>query len=541
MAEAQAPKKTSFYKATGILAGGTFLSRILGLVREQVFAYFFGAGMATDAFQIAFRIPNLLRDLFAEGAMSSALVPVYTRLRKEHGEEQAWALVCNVITTLALGLSLLALFGILCADPLVRVYAPAFQEVAGKHELTVALTRILWPFLPLVVMAAVWMGILNARERYATPSLAPSVFNLVSIFAAFTFCVWAERWFGLHPIYGMAIGATIGGLGQWLIQVPSLRREGFRYRPRINLRDPALRRMILLMGAGTFGLAATQINILVNSMLASGQGDGAVSWLNYAFRLMYFPIGVFGVAISTATLTKVSQHAAGGDFHSIRESLRNSLRMVLVLTVPSAVGLAVLGIPIISVIYEHGQFTRDDTYAASMALAAYAVGLTAYSGIKVLVPVLYSLGKAKSAVWSSGLSVVLNVSLCLLLVKPFGFKGLALAASCSALLNMAVLLYLMQHYVKQIDFKNLFGCLSRVLVASLFMAIFVYIPMRFFGITPFQPIPLTSKWVEANFSTHILFLTVALVLGGLSYAVIGRILGLTEVKQLQDLLWKRLK
>jgi putative peptidoglycan lipid II flippase len=541
MADPQGAKKRGFYGATGLLAGGTFLSRILGLVREQVFAYFFGASAATDAFQIAFRIPNLLRDLFAEGAMSSALVPVYTRLRKENGEERAWGLVSNVITTLALFLSLIAIIGVFCADYLVAIYAPEFKATPGKHELTVALTRILWPFLPFVVLAAVWMGILNSRERYATPALAPSVFNIVSILSAFTLCVWVQQWFGLHPIYGMAIGATLGGLGQWLVQAPSLRREGFRYRWIVNLRDPALRKMILLMGAGTFGLAATQINILVNSMLASGQGDGAVSWLNYAFRLMYFPIGVFGVAISTVTLTKVSQQTASGDFEAIRASLQQALRMVIVLTVPSAVGLAVLGIPIISVIYQRGQFTADDTYAVSLALAAYSIGLTAYSGIKVLVPVLYSLGKARSAVWSSGLSVLLNIILCLLLVGPLGFTGLPLAASISALLNLAVLLFLMQRYVKQIDFKNLFGCLFRALIASLFMAIFVYTSMQYVGIRPFEPIPLTSRWLEANFSTQLLFLAASLLIGGISFVLSSRVLGIREVKQIQDLLWKRLK
>lgn len=541
MTNTQGAPKSGFYGATGILAGGTFLSRILGLVREQVFAYFFGAGAATDAFQIAFRIPNLLRDLFAEGAMSAALVPVYTRLRKESGEARAWELVSNVVTSLAVILSIVALVGILLADPLVSLYAPAFKGTPGKHELTVALTRILWPFLPLVVMAAVWMGVLNARERYATPSLAPSVFNVVSIVAAFSLCVWVERWLGLHPIYGMALGATLGGLGQWLIQTPTLRREGFRYRAHLDLGDPALRKMVLLMGAGTFGLAATQINILVNSMLASSQGDGAVSWLSYAFRLMYFPIGVFGVAISTVTLTKVSQHVASEDYQAIRASLLQSLRMVLVLTVPSGVGLAVLGIPIISVIYEHGRFTADDTYATSMALAAYSIGLSAYSGVKVLVPVLYSLGRARSVLWSSGLSVITNVALCLTLVGPLGFKGLALSASVSALLNMAVLLVLIERYVKQIDFKNMFSCLIRVIMASLFMAIIVYVPMRFLGIAPFQPIPLTSRWVEANFSTHLLCLAILLVLGSVGYAFVGRVMGLRELEQLQGLIWKRLK
>jgi putative peptidoglycan lipid II flippase len=540
MAMVTSPPKKGFYGATGIIAAGTFLSRILGLVREQVFAYFFGAGAATDAFQIAFRIPNLLRDLFAEGAMSSALVPTYTKVRKAEGEARGWDLVSNVITTLFLVLTVVALLGVLLADPLVSLFAPAYKETPGKHEMTVAMTQMLWPFLPLVVLAAVWMGILNARERYATPALAPSVFNLASIAAAFTICPLLAHYAGWPPIYGMAIGAVLGGLGQWLVQVPALRREGFRYRFRLQPKDPALRKMVLLMGAGTFGLAATQINILVNSILASGQGDGAVSWLNFAFRLMQFPIGVFGVAISTANLTKVARESADGDYTAVSKSVGDALRMVMVLTVPSALGLGILGMPIISVIYERGEFSAQDTYATSMALAGYSLGLVAYSAIKVLVPVLYSLGKAKLAIWSSGFSVLLNVGLCLALVGRFGFVGLAFATSLAAILNSLILLFLLQRQLKQIDFKNLGRCLVGTVGASLFMAIIVYVLQGFVGIVPFRPIPLTGAWVNATVSGHLLFLLVALVSAVGAYALVGRMLGLRELEQIQKLLWKRL-
>jgi putative peptidoglycan lipid II flippase len=534
-------KKRGFYGATGIIAGGTFLSRILGLVREQVFASFFGAGAATDAFQIAFRIPNLLRDLFAEGAMSAALIPTYTKTRQAEGEDRAWRLVSNVITALFLATSLAALLGVLFADSLVALIAPAFREVPGKHEMTVTMTQILWPFLPLVVMAAVWMGILNARERYATPALAPTLFNLASILAAFTLCPFVFWAFGWPPIYGMALGALIGGLLQWLIQVPTLRGEGFRFNWRLQTSDPALKKMVLLMGAGTFGLAATQVNVLVNSFLASGQGDGAVSWLNYAFRLMQFPLGVFGVAISTANLTKVAREAAVGDMGAVSQSVTSALRMVVVLSVPSAVGLAVLGIPIISVIYEHGRFHADDTYNTSMALAGYALGLAAYSAIKVLVPVLYSLGRARSTIWSSGVGVVLNVGLGLLLVGPFGFVGLAFATSIAAILNFLILLWILRGPLKQIDFKALGACFALTLMASVCMAIIVYTLQRYVGILPFSPIPLTSFWAGATFLQHLLFLAIALLAALVVYCLIGRILGLREIEQIQGLIWKRLK
>lgn len=533
-------KKPSFYGATAIMASSTFLSRILGLLRETVFAAFFGAGTATDAFQIAFRIPNLLRDLFAEGAMSSALVPVYTRLQKEKGEEAGWRLASNVITCLAVLTGLIAVAGIVFADPLVTVFAGAFREVPGKHEMTVHMTRILWPFFPVVVMAAVWMGILNSREVFGIPALAPSFFNVVSILSAFTICPLVAHYLGYPPIYGMAIGATLGGLAQWLVQAPALRREGFRYRPVFEPRDPSLQKMVTLMGAGTFSLAATQVNVLVSTSLAAGQGEGAVSWLYFAFRLMQFPIGVFGVAISVANLTRVSREAAAGNMQAVRDSLRDALRMVMVLTIPSAVGLAVLGIPIVSVIYERGQFNATDTLQTSLALAAYSLGLSSYSANRVMVPMLYSLGRAKAAVWTSAVGMVLNVGFCVALVGPMGFTGLALALSIAALANTMLLLAILQTSIKQIEFKNLAVCLVKTLSASLFMAIFVYVFLGFLDAQPFRPIPLTGVWDKANFAARLFFLLAALGIGVSVFGVAGKILGLQELERIQGLIWKRL-
>jgi putative peptidoglycan lipid II flippase len=538
----EAPKgKSSFYGATGIIAAGTFLSRILGLVREQVFAYFFGAGAATDAFQIAFRIPNLLRDLFAEGAMSSALVPTYTKVRKERGEAVAWDLVSNVATTLGVVLLIVAVLGIFFSDFLVGAYAPAFREIEGKFGMAVTMTQILWPFLPMVGLAAVWMAILNAREKFGTPALAPSLFNVASILAAFTICPLVAHFFGWPSIYGMAIGALVGGALQWWIQIPALAREGYRFRFFANWKDPYLGRMIGLMGAGTFGLAATQINIFVNSLLASSEGDGAVSWLNYAFRLMQFPIGVFGVAISTANLTRVSREAANGDAAAVRESIRTSLRMVFVLTVPSAVGLAFLGIPIISVIYEHGRFQSADTYATALALAGYSLGLVAYSAIKVLVPVMYSLGLTRFAILSSGISVILNVMLCYLFVQSYSFVGLAFASSISAILNAVLILAILQSRLKQINFRNLLSCLLLTTCGATLMAIFVYYFQGFVGIVPFRPIPLTSTWQNATFWEQLMILAAALLGATLIYGAFAKWMGLTEFVKFQEVVWKRLR
>ncbi len=535
-------KKPNFYSTAGLIAGATLLSRILGLVREQVFAYFFGAGLYTDAFQIAFRIPNLLRNLFAEGAMSSALVPVYTKLRLQKGDGVSWRLVCNIATSLILILGAVSVLGILFADPLVRLYAPGFSETPGKHELTVRLTQVLWPFLPLVMLASVWMGVLNSRDRYGIPAIAPTIFNLASILAAFFLCPYMEPWLGIHPIYGMAFGAVLGGLGQWLLQVPSLRREGFRYFPYVNWGDSDLRRVFILMGGGTFALAATQINILVNSILATGEGNGAVSWLNYAFRLMQFPIGVFGVAISTVTLTKVSREVATHDLESVRRSVVEALRMVIVLTIPSAVGLAFFGVPIISVIYEHGLFTAGDTAATAGALACYALGLTAYSGIKVLVPIFYSFGRSRPAVIASAFSMALNLTLCVLFVRWWGFRGLALAASIASLVNCGILLTLLERLIKNIEFTSLIRCVLQTVFCSAVMAFLLCVILYALQIPLWGSVSTESIWLHLNLTARATILFSSLTTAVVCFWCCAKVIGLNEVNRISQLIseqiWK---
>lgn len=420
-----------------------FLSRILGLVREQVFAALFGASHATDAYQIAFRIPNLLRDLFAEGAMSAALVPTFIQVQKEKGAARGWQVATRVFVTLFILVSIIAGVGILCADPLVSLYASAYQEVPGKFELTVRMTRIMTPFFPLVALAAAFMAILNACGKFFIPSFASAMFNLVSILVGVLFVKVFPHFFEA-PIEGMAYGVLAGGFVQALIQWPILLRQG--YRPSWNapeavpvLQDPALKRMMFLMVPGTLGLAATQINILVNSIFATSVGEGAVSWLNYAFRLMQFPIGIFGVSLASATLPAFSRAWTAGSYEEASQSLLKSVKRVFAINFPAAAGLAFLGVPIIGLIFEHGRFSADDTLATAQALAAYAVGLTAYSVVKVLVPICYAVGETRFAVWSSFFSVTSNLIFNFIFVKRLGFVGLALGTSITAILNSALL------------------------------------------------------------------------------------------------------
>ena len=443
-------------------------SRVLGLVREQVFAFLFGAGVATDAFNVAFRIPNLLRDLFAEGAMSAAFVPTFTETLTQRGEKDAWWLANLVANALLVIVGGVVLAGMIGSDAIVRLYAPGFESVAGKLELTIRMTRIMMPFLLLVALASAAMGCLNARGRFFVPALAPAMFNVASI--GIGALIWLRpRAFGPQPIVWMAIAAVIGGAGQIVIQWPLLIQEGFRFSlvPRLRqvFGDPGVRRILLLMFPATIGLAATQINIFVNTYFATSI-PSAVSWLNYAFRLMQFPIGLFGVAIAAATLPAISRHVAQGDPAQFGRTLGRSLRLVFAINVPAAIGLGVLSVPIVRVIFEHGRFHAGDTAATANALAFYAIGLFAYSGQKVLVPAFYALKKTRIPVAISISSVSLNIALSIALIGPLGYRGLALATSVTNLAGFVLLLAFIRRESSTIHLRGLAWALAKILVAG---------------------------------------------------------------------------
>jgi putative peptidoglycan lipid II flippase len=455
-------------RSASVVSLATMVSRVLGLVREQVLAGLFGAGVATDAFNVAFRIPNLLRDLFAEGAMSAAFVPTFTETLTKRGDADAWRLANLVANALLLITGLVVLAGILGSDAIVRLYAPGFAAVPGKIELTIRLTRIMMPFLLLVTLAAWAMGCLNARGRFFVPALAPAMFNLSEIGMGSLIVLWPAL-FAPQPIVWMAIAAVLGGLWQLQIQIPLLRREGFRFRfvPRLGeiFGDPGVRRILALMLPATIGLAATQINIFVNTYFATAI-PSAVSWLNYAFRLMQLPIGLFGVAIAAATLPAVARHKAEGDFGRFGATLGQSLRLVFAVNVPAAIGLAVLGVPIVRVIFEHGRFHAGDTAATAAALRYYAIGLFAYSGVKVLVPAFYALGRTRVPVAISIGTVAANILLNILLIGPLGYRGLALATSVANVLSLALLVAFMKRAVDSLELRALFLSLGKILLAG---------------------------------------------------------------------------
>ncbi len=445
-------------------------SRLLGLVRDQVLAYLFGAGNAMDAFSIGFRIPNLMRDLFAEGAMSAAFVPTFTRRLTALGRDDAWKLGNQLINVLIVTTGLLVVAGIVFAAPLVSLFAGDYAEVPGKLELTTMLTRIMLPFLSLVAIAAAFMGMLNSLQHFFIPALSPAMFNLAMIASGFALVPLMPR-LGLPPITGMAIGAIAGGFGQVIMQWPALHRAGYRYRPMLNLRDPGLREILRLMGPGTLGLAAVQINLLVNTVLATGEGTGAVSWLSYAFRLMYLPIGLFGVSIATAVLPALSQQAARGAPDAMRQTVSSALRLMLMLNVPATIGLVVLATPIVALIFERGSFTAADTAATAAALICYAPGLLGYSAVKIVVPSFYALGDSRTPALISVGSVALNVALNLLLVRFLGYRGLALGTAIAAIVNAATLVHVLRRRLGGLEDRRLVTALTKIGVAATCMGL----------------------------------------------------------------------
>ena len=487
---AEAGGRGHIARRAGVVSVAVLASRILGLVREQVFAVSFGAGEELDAFITAFRIPNLLRDLFAEGALSAAFVSTFTQRFEREGAASAWRLASLVINALAVVIGVITLLGIWLSPALVAAIAPGFGTIPGKTALTIELTRIMFPFLLLVALAAVAMGILNTRNVFGVPASASAFFNLGSIVGGLGCAAWlAPDWMhavlgGAPPdparvtraIAGMAAGTLIGGLLQVLVQVPSLVRVGFRYEPRLDLRDPGLRQVLRLMAPATIGAAAVQVNVFVNNNFASYLGNGPVSWLNVAFRFVQLPIGLFGVAIGTVTLPLVSRHSARGDTAAFGNTVAQALELVAVLCLPAAVGLAVLGVPAIGLVYQHGRFAPADTAAAAEALAAYAIGLAGYAGVKVLAPAFYALGDARTPMVVSVLSIVTNYVLNFVFVRRLDYRhvGLALATSAVALGNCGLLYVILRRRVGRLG-RGLGSVLGRIAVATAVMGAFASI------------------------------------------------------------------
>ncbi|MEW6361148.1 MAG: murein biosynthesis integral membrane protein MurJ [Acidobacteriota bacterium] len=538
-------RRQSIARSAGIVSVAVMFSRIFGLVREMVFARYFGAGFLYDAYVVAFRIPNVLRDLFAEGALSAAFVKVFTDYQITKGEQEAWRLASLVFNALAVVMSVICIVGILFSRQFIDLIADGFSP--EKAALATTLTQIMFPFILLVALAAVAMGVLNTKGIFGVPASASTVFNIVSIIFGLGLAYWlsgggwtggtgtdevpdaASQW----AIIGMAIGTLIGGGAQFAMQIPSLFRVGFRFSPILSFADEGVRKVISLMTPAILGTSAVQINVLVNTYFVSGI-DGAQGWLSYAFRLMQFPIGLFGVAVGTASIPVLSRLATERKIPEFRDTLSSSINLVFLMTLPSACGLIVLGEPIIRLIYERGRFDSSATEMTAAALVGYSIGLTGYAAIKILSPAFYALDDAKVPMIISIASIAVNFGASFGLREllstygrtpdnpnGFGHVGVALATSLVALVNFFALALFMRRKIRRLNGRLIATAFAKVAAASAVLSMICYFSYHF----------IFDRFGSATLALRLIGVFVPIALGGAAFAVTAKLLRVAELEQ----------
>src|ERR1700732_5330354 len=529
---ALAPTQRISTRATGIVGVAILCSRVLGLIRELLFAGLFGAGRNLDAFLMAFRVPNMLRDLFAEGALSAAFITTFSKKIATEGDESAWRLANKVATLTAVFMSVVTLLGIVFAPQLIEVMT-WWSWSPEKTELTILLTRIMWPFILLVSLAALVMGMLNAKQVFGPPAMASSFFNLGSIIGGVALGWGLDPQFGARSLIGLSIGTLIGGFWQLTAQFPSLRRIGYKYRADFQWRDAGVSTVLTLMGPAVIAASAVQVNVLINSGFAASLGNGPVSWLNIAFRLMQLPLGIFGVAIGTVTLPLVSKSAAVGNMDEFRAILTRGMRLAFLLTIPSAIGLAMLASPIISVIYEHGRFTAAMTRQTAGALQFYAIGLVAYSALKVLTPAFYAIDKRKTPMNVSFLAIGLNLFLNWLFTFRLGWghRGLAFSTSLVATINFLLLYGLMRRHTRKLETRRMLAGLGKICVAGVLLALVCWAANHWW----------LDAWEHLRFLEKLCAMLVAIAVGATVFLGGAFFLRVDEVQDVVYLIRQRLR
>jgi putative peptidoglycan lipid II flippase len=469
-------------RAAGIVSIAVMGSRILGLAREAAIAYYFQSKFSGDAFYLAFRIPNFLRDLFGEGILSKAFITTFLATETEDGEEAAWNLANRVFNLTFLILMGITFLGIAFAPVIIDVLArqdfderldtTEHYEFDTKVELTIYLTQLMFPYLLFVSLAAIAMGLLNSKGRFGVPACASSFFNVSSLvvgISGYYLCPLA----GIHPVTGMAIGVSIGGIAQFAIQVPSMYRVGFRYRPLLSLRDPRVLQVIHLVGPAVLGVAAVQVNQFTNTFFITSESSW-LTWITRAYRVVHLPIGIFGVAISTVALPQLAKFATTRETGNFRNALSYALRLMLTLTVPAAVGLMVLSAPICRFLYERGETGTLDTVGTAGVLFIYAFGLCAISTLKIITDGFYAYKDIRAPVIVSICAVILNVCLNYLFIYRELFldpRAVVLSTVLTVTLNCAVLLFLLRHKIGGLGLRGIVPLTLKILIASAVMGL----------------------------------------------------------------------
>ncbi|MDH3841590.1 MAG: murein biosynthesis integral membrane protein MurJ [Chromatiales bacterium] len=506
-----------FLKSTSVVSGMTLLSRVLGLARDIVFARLFGAGIVMDAFFVAFKIPNLLRRFFAEGAFSQAFVPVFAEYKSTRTRAELKELADRVSGTLGLALFVVTLIGVIAAPILIMIFAPGFLGRGEQYDLATAMLRFTFPYILFISLTGLAGAMLNNFGKFAVPAFTPVLLNVVMISAA----IWLEPLMP-RPGLGLALGVFLAGLVQLFFQLPFLRGIGMLPRPRWGWRDSGVRKIGRLMLPAIFGSSVAQINLLIDTLVASFLAAGSITWLYYADRMMEFPLGVFGVALATVILPGLSEQHAKKSRSDFSATLDWALRLVALIVVPAAVALLVLAAPILATLFFGGRFDAHDVAMSAYSLQAYAIGLLGFSLVKVLAPGYYSRQEMRTPVRIAVIALLVNIVLNLLFVYTMiesGFSaphaGLALATALAAALN-AILLY--RGLRKAGVYRPGDGwswLVVRVGVASAAMALVLW-----------QLAGPASTWLELGLSARIGRLALCIVAGATAYFAVLAILGL---------------
>ncbi|MBW2297461.1 MAG: murein biosynthesis integral membrane protein MurJ [Deltaproteobacteria bacterium] len=456
-------------RAAGIVGAATFLSRVFGFVRDVVIAGYFGAGLASDAFFVAFRIPNLLRRLFAEGSLTVAFIPVFSEYLTRHGREEAYRLARSAMRMLSIILAVAAVAGVLASPVIVHIIAPGFTASPEKYQLCVDLTRFMFPYIFFIGLVALCMGILNVLGHFAAPALAPVFLNLAMITSVLLFSPHLER-----PVFGLAVGVLLGGLLQLLLQIPFLIKNGLFFWQKTKIFHPGLKRIGKLMLPAVFGAAVYQINMVIGTLLASLLPEGSVSYLYYADRLVQFPLGIFAIATATAVLPSLSKQVAKEDFDGLRETFRHAMNFVFFITIPAMVGLVVLREPIVYLLFKRGAFDVETVRLTATALLYYCAGLWAFSAVRIVVSMFYALQDTKTPVKMAVVSIAVNVLLGIGLMGPLKHGGLALATSLASVVNLLLLIWALRQKIGMLGWRQIMSSAAISSVNALLMGLVVW-------------------------------------------------------------------
>ncbi len=521
-AESAHESRRGIVRSASIITPLTLLSRVTGYVRDKVIALLLGAGRSSDAFFVAFRIPNMLREIVGEGAMSSAFIPVYAEVTETRSEQEARAFVGGALGTFSLLLAAITAAGIVCSPWLVDLLAHGYRDTPGKFELTVSLNRWIFPYVFLVSLSAFCQAILNARHRFAVAAAAPILLNVAMILGAVAISPRLAE-----PTYGLAAGVLLGGLLQIAIQIPQIRLLRAVGRPALGWSDPAVRSMLLLMIPRLFAYGINTINTVISTRFASALGEASVSHFYYANRLKELVLGGFAVSVATAILPLLSRQALDPDREPFKANVAFALRLIAFVTVPATVGLVVLRVPIVRVLFEGGKFDAADTQATAGALAALAVGLVFFAGVRIVVPAFYALKDTRLPVLAALADCATFVALCAAWTKTYGLAGIGLAASAAAAVNVAILLGVLRRREGRLRGREMASSFARILVAAALMG---------------AVLVAAGRWIDFGSwrgGAGALALGVTIVMGAVVYWSAARLLGAPEAGELRSVARRR--